>query len=147
MYVDVKVPVRAANVNLGLPAKGTGDYEWRGFVAAKDHPQGIDSKNGVIGNWNNKPGRGWPAADDAWDYQSTYRVDMLTRALPAGKITLPQVVNAMNEAATQDIRAVVVEPTLTQVLRGVAAPSARDQKMLDLLDAWQAAGSSRLDKD
>ena len=37
-------------------------------------------------------------------------------------VTLPQVVNAMNEAATQDIRSVVVEPTLSQVLRGGAAP-------------------------
>ena len=147
MFSSGKVPLRAANVNLGLPTNGNGDHEWRGFVAAKDHPQGIDPKSGVIANWNNKPGRGWPAADDTWDYQSTYRVDLLTRSLPAGKVTLPQVVNAMNAAATQDIRAVVVEPTLTQVLRGVLAPSPRDQKLLDLLDAWSNAGSSRLDKD
>jgi acyl-homoserine lactone acylase PvdQ len=147
MFSSGKVPLRAANVNLGLPTNGNGDHEWRGFVAAKDHPQGIDSKSGVIANWNNKPGRGWPSADDTWDYQSTYRVDMLTRALPAGKVTLPQVVNAMNQAATQDIRAVVVQPTLTQVLRAGSAPSARDQKMLDLMDAWSNAGGSRLDKD
>jgi acyl-homoserine lactone acylase PvdQ len=147
MFSSGKVPIRAPNVNLGLPTKGTGDYEWRGFVPAKDHPQGIDPTSGVIANWNNKPGSGWPAADDTWDYQSTYRVDLLTRSLPPGKVTLPQVVNAMNAAATQDIRSVVVEPTLTQVLRGVGAPSARDQKMLDLLDAWSNAGSSRLDKD
>jgi acyl-homoserine lactone acylase PvdQ len=147
MFSSGLVPIRAPNVNLGLPTKGTGDYEWRGFVAAKDHPQGIDPKGGVIANWNNKPGRGWPSADDTWDYQSTYRVDMLTRALPAGKVTLPQVVNAMNEAATQDIRSVVVEPTISQVLRSGAAPSPRDQKLLDLLDAWSSAGSSRLDQD
>jgi hypothetical protein len=72
---------------------------------------------------------------------------MLTRALPPGKVTLPQVVNAMNEAATQDIRSVVVEPTISQVLRGGAAPSLRDQRMLDILDAWSSAGSSRLDQD
>ena len=147
MFSSGKVPIRAPNVNLGLPTTGTGEDEWRGFVAAKDHPQGIDSKSGVIANWNNKPGRGWPAADDTWDYQSTYRVDLLTRSLPAGKVTLPQVVNAMNAAATQDIRSVVVEPTLTQVLRGAPAPSPRDQKLLDILDAWSNAGSSRLDKD
>jgi acyl-homoserine lactone acylase PvdQ len=130
-----------------LPTKGTGDHEWRGFVAAKDHPREVDPSSGVIANWNNKPGRGWSSADDTWDYQSTYRVDLLTRSLPGGKVTLPQVVDAMNKAATQDIRAVVVQPTLTQVLRGVPAPSARDQKMLDLLDAWTLAGSSRLDRD
>jgi len=134
-------------VSLGLPTKGTGDYDWRGFVAAKDHPQGIDPRDGTILNWNNKPARGWPAADDTWDYQSTYRVDMLRDALPSGKLTLTQVVAAMNKAATQDIRSVVDEPTLSQVLRGGTAPSARDAKLLDLLDAWHAAGSSRLDKD
>jgi acyl-homoserine lactone acylase PvdQ len=148
MFSSGKVPLRAANVNLGLPTRGTGDYEWRGTVAAKDHPQGIDPKGGVIANWNNKPGRGWSSADDTWDYQSTYRVDLLSRALPAGKVTLPQVVNAMNKAATQDIRAVVVQPTISQLLRGGgAAPNARDQKLLDVLDAWTAAGGSRLDKD
>ena len=85
MFSSGKVPLRAANVNLGLPTNGNGDHEWRGFVAAKDHPQGIDPKSGVIANWNNKPGRGWPSADDTWDYQSTYRVDLLTARSPRGR--------------------------------------------------------------
>ncbi len=79
------MPLRAANVNIGLPTKGTGDYEWRGTLAAKDHPQGIDTKSGVIANWNNKPGSGWTSADDTWDYQSTYRVDLLTRSTRPGR--------------------------------------------------------------
>jgi acyl-homoserine lactone acylase PvdQ len=141
------VPIRASGVNLGLPTKGTGEYDWRGFVPAKDHPQGIDPRSGTIVNWNNKPARGWPAADDAWDYQSTYRSELLSNALPSGKVTLTQAVAAMNKAATQDLRSALVEPTLSRVLRGSAAPSARDAKLLDLLDAWHAAGSSRLDRD
>ena len=32
-------------------------------------------------------------------------------------------------------------------MRGAPAPSPRDQKLLDILDAWSNAGSSRLDKD
>jgi acyl-homoserine lactone acylase PvdQ len=149
MFSSGKVPLRAANVNLGLPTKGTGDYEWRGTVAAKDHPQGIDRKGGVIANWNNKPGRGWPSADDTWDYQSTYRVDLLTRALPAGKVTLPQVVNAMNKAATQDIRAVVVWPTISHILPASVPPGGRPgfAAMIGQLDTWSARGGSRLDRD
>src|SRR5439155_3654821 len=147
MFSSGRVPIRAAGVSLGLPTKGTGEFEWQGFVAPKDHPQGIDPRGGTILNWNNKPARGWPAADDTWSYQSTFRVDMLRDALPSGKLTLTQVVAGMNKAATQDIRSAVDEPALSQVLRGGAAPNARDAKLLDLLDAWHAAGSSRLDKD
>jgi hypothetical protein len=33
------------------------------------------------------------------------------------------------------------------VLHGGAAPSARDARMLELLESWRAAGSSRLDRD
>ena len=148
MFSSGRVPIRAPGVDLGLPTKGTGEYEWRGFVPAKDHPQGIDPRNGTILNWNNKPGRGWPAADDTWDYQSTYRVDMLRRALPnKPKLTLAEVVAAMNKAATQDIRSVVIWPTIADVLNESASPNLRDSKMVSLLNDWYRAGSSRLDRD
>ena len=147
MFSSGRVPIRAPGVDLGLPTKGTGEFEWRGFVPAKDHPQGIDPRNGTILNWNNKPGRGWPAADDTWDYQSTYRVDLLRKALPSGKLTLAQVVAAMNKAATQDIRAVVDWPLISKVLHAAAPPNQLDAAMLDVLDRWSSTGSSRLDRD
>jgi hypothetical protein len=37
--------------------------------------------------------------------------------------------------------------SISAVLDGTTAPSARDQQMLTLLEAWRAAGSSRLDRD
>jgi hypothetical protein len=52
----------------------------------------------------------------------------------------------MNEAATQDVREITLEPTLSKLLHGGRAPNARDAKMLSLLDQWHAQGGSRLDR-
>ena len=101
-----RVPVRDGGVNMGLPTDGTGKHEWRGFVAAKDHPQAINPPSGQIVNWNNKPATDWTAADDEWSYGSVYRVDLLNNAIarePA-QMTLGELANAMNYAATQDLR-------------------------------------------
>jgi hypothetical protein len=51
----------------------------------------------------------------------------------------------MNAAATQDLRAVEVLPTLSRVLEG--ATDAHSQQLLQLLQAWAAKGASRLDVD
>ena len=53
----------------------------------------------------------------------------------------------MNAAATQDLRSTGLTPTLSTLLRGGPAPSARAQRMLELLEAWRGGGSSRLDRD
>ncbi|MHB8641788.1 MAG: penicillin acylase family protein [Gaiellaceae bacterium] len=147
MFSSGRVPIRAPGVNDGLPTKGTGDYEWRGWIPAKDHPQGIDPKNGTIVNWNNKPALGWPAADAKWDFQSHYRVELLKDNLPAGKMAISDVVRAMNMAATQDIRIELLWPTLKEMLQKTSAPNARDAQLVGLLDAWRAAGGSRLDRN
>ncbi len=52
----------------------------------------------------------------------------------------------MNEAATQDVREMTLEPVLSKVLHGGRAPNARDAQMLALLDAWHRQGGSRLDR-
>ena len=142
-----RTPQRAAGVELALPTRGTGEWDWRGFLAAKAHPQAINPSGGAILNWNNKPSRSWPASDSQWSYQSVHRVDLLPSALPAGKMTLPDVVRAMNVAATQDLRATHVWPAVAQVLAVTAAPSERAARAKQVVDAWKAAGGSRLDRD
>jgi acyl-homoserine lactone acylase PvdQ len=133
-------------VNLGLPTAGTGQYEWQGFVPADEHPHGVDPAGGAIVNWNNKPARGWPAADDQWSYGSIYRSQLLADALNRHQThTLGSTVGAMNRAATQDLRTQRVLPAIAAVLHTGPAPSVRDARILELLEAWRAAGSSRLD--
>jgi hypothetical protein len=131
-----------------LPTKGTGRYEWRGFLPAARHPHQVDPASGLLLNWNNRPARGWGAADDNWTYGSTQRVRMLEAGLAKrARHDLASVTSAMNAAATQDLRNVVLTPTLVTLLKAAPAPSARAQRMLDLLSAWYASGSSRLDRD
>ena len=142
------LPQRAPDVDPGLPTNGDGNHEWRGFLAASKHPQQIDPSSGEIVNWNNKVARGFNAADDAWNYGLSHRVDLLNRNLhKRSKNSLTSVVAAMNAAATQDLRAIDVVPALNTALRGTTAPSARASQMLTLLRKWRDNGGSRLDRD
>ena len=88
------LPLRAPDVDPGLPTNGDGNHEWRGFLPAARHPQQIDPPSGLIVNWNNKAARGFEAADDAWNYGVSHRVDLLLRNLAAkrGKSSLTSMV-------------------------------------------------------
>jgi acyl-homoserine lactone acylase PvdQ len=132
-----------------LPTKGTGKYEWRGFLAPDDHPHSANPASGVMNNWNNKPALGFGSADEQWSYGSTQRVELLDNAIAERQThDLASVTGAMNKAATQDLRvAGRVFQAIKGVLDTVPAPSARSQQMLDLLVAWRAQGGSRLDRD
>ena len=136
-----------------LPTVGNGKWEWRGYAPVKDHPQGIDPLHtpvtGTMVNWNNDSGHGFGAAPDAFGANgSVARVTLLNDALAQqrrhGKWTLAGVVSAMNEAATQDVRAVVTVPLLARLLKGTHAPDKQAAKMLALLVAWHREGGNLL---
>jgi acyl-homoserine lactone acylase PvdQ len=143
-----RLPQRDRSVDPRLPTRGTGEYEWDGFLPKPKLPQQVNSPRGVLLNWNNKPAPGFAAADNNWSYGSLHRVALLEAGIAKrAKHDLASVTGAMNAAATQDLRSFALTPTLSALLRGGAAPSARAQRMLELLEGWQAAGSSRLDRD
>jgi acyl-homoserine lactone acylase PvdQ len=142
-----RLPIRAAGTDPALPTIGTGEYDWRGFLGAKAHPQTINPASGVIVDWNSKPARDWGAGDGNWSYGSVQRKELLTRALPTGKLDAAQLVAAANKAATQDLRVLEVWPVIADVLATGPAPSRRERTAVDLLIAWRAAGGSRLDRD
>jgi acyl-homoserine lactone acylase PvdQ len=151
-YTSGRLPIRRKGVDPGLPTKGTGKFEWRGFLSSKRHPHGADLKRGFMTNWNNGVARRFGAADDQWARNgSVGRVDLLNynlrRLKRKGKWSPASVTAAMNAAATQDVRAIDFVPLLARLLKGSTAPSPRAQQMLDLLVAWRAHGGSRLDKD
>ncbi len=148
MFSGGRIPERHSQVDLGLPTKGTGKYEWRGFLSQKKHPHGTAPKDDTLVNWNNKPAPGWQAADDTWSYGSVHRNDLLeTAANAVGTHTLASAVGAMNYAATQDLRLAQAFRGIAAVLQTGGAPSPRAQQMYDLLVDWRAQGSSRLDAD
>jgi acyl-homoserine lactone acylase PvdQ len=143
-----RLPQRAPGTDPALPTLGTGDYDWRGFLPFAGHARGINPASGAILNWNNKPAAGVGAADSNFSYGSVHRVELLRRPIAARRThTLATVTAAMNLAATQDLRTTDVWPAVRAVLRTGPAPSARAEAAAALVDAWRAAGSSRLDRN
>jgi acyl-homoserine lactone acylase PvdQ len=140
-----RLPVRAPGTNPSLPTLGTGNYEWRGFLTARQHPQAINPKSGVITNWNNKPAAGWGAADNDWSFQSVQRVELLSGFKRRSR--LHEVLSVVNRAGTLDARAVKVWPFVNRVLSGGPAPDQRSQQAANLVNAWVTKGASRLDRD
>jgi acyl-homoserine lactone acylase PvdQ len=149
VYSAGRLPIRHPKVDPRLPTKGTGQYEWRGFLKPNAHPHEANPASGALTNWNNKPAPGFGSADDQWTYGSIQRVQLLNAGIAKqAKHDLASVTSAMNAAATQDLRAAgSLLPAIQGVLSGGPAPSARSQRMLDLLVEWRASGSSRLDRD
>ena len=145
MFSTGRLPIRARGVDPSLPTLGTGQYDWRGFLSANAHPHAINPKSGVILNWNNKPARGWGASDSHWSEGSVHRVQAFVGFKPTGN-TLADVVSVMNRAATQDLRVVLVWPTVAKMLAGSRGPSPLARQAVKLVDAWARAGASRIDR-
>jgi acyl-homoserine lactone acylase PvdQ len=148
VFTSGRVPIRPGSVDLGLPTKGTGEFEWRGFLPAAKHPQQVNPASGLILNWNNKHAQGFVGGDNEWGYGSVQRVDLLWGAAQrTQRHTLASLVAAMNLAATQDLRAVRVWPVVRDVLARGTSPSARATQAVALVDDWVQRTGARLDVD
>jgi hypothetical protein len=75
---------------------------------------------------------------------SVQRVELFDQWPKHARIT--DNVGIMNRAATEDVRS-PVWPVVSRVLHTGPAPSARDQKIVDILDDWVSRDAPRLDAD
>jgi acyl-homoserine lactone acylase PvdQ len=156
-FLSGAYPKRAAGTSTDFPILGTGKFDWQGFdpktwteslLPAAKHPQVIDP--GVLVSWNNKPAKGWSAADRQWGYGPLYRSQFIAGKIrddinSGRKLTRAQVIQAMEESATQDIRGKKLLPIL---LKAVGTPSDPQlQSALQTLRDWLAAGAHRRDLD
>jgi hypothetical protein len=110
------------------------------------HPNAIDPS--FLVSWNNKQAPSWSSADDKYSFGSIYRMQLIRNFIQgdiAGgkKMDAAQLVSAMDEAATQDIRSVQLWPILKQVLGTPEDPHL--QEAIAELDAWYGAGGHRRD--
>lgn len=148
MYSAGRLPIRPRGVDPGLPVDGRGGSEWRGFLSEAGHPRQVNPRDGDLVNWNDKPARGFAAADDRFAYGSVQRVELLTAGIDRRrKHDLASVTAAMNRAATQDVRVMETWPSVSAVLATGEAPTPRAAEMARLLDDWRRAGGSRLDRE
>jgi len=137
------LPKRAKGLDRRLPTLGTGNYEWQGFLSRDEHPHDVGGPGGLLLNWNNKAAPGFMHGDDE-AFGSVHRVELFDKWPRNPRLT--DVVGVMNRAATEDVRS-PVWPVISRVLHTGPAPSARDQKVVDLLDDWVRRDAPRLDAD
>lgn len=140
-------PVRAEGVDPDLPSWGTGEWEWRGFLPVTAQPFEVNPRRGFATSWNNKPARGWRAADHNYGYGPVYRslaLDVrLAAAVGDGPVTAARVVDAMADAATVDLRGQTILPHAL----ALAAGDRRLGEVIRLLRDWMRAGAHRRDRD
>jgi acyl-homoserine lactone acylase PvdQ len=150
-------PQRPAATSPDFPILGTGEFDWKGYdpnlrtmdlIPFEAHPQAIDPD--YLVSWNNKQAPGWAAADDKFSFGPVYRSQMIEarirgRLARGGKMSIEQLVQAMEEPATQDVRMFALWPTLRRVLGTPGDPKLRDA--IALLDRWYANGGHRRDLD
>lgn len=146
-------PVRAAGADPNLPTWST--YEWQGWNPATNratytppaqHPQVVNQD--YLTSWNNKQAPGFSAADGNFGYNSVYRSqpldDRIKAVIGSGqKFTRGKLVEAMESAATVDLRADQVLPYLLRVLKSAPITDPAVADAVAKLQAWQAAGSHR----
>ena len=137
------LPRRPAGLDRRLPTVGDGRYEWTGFLSEDEHPHDTSGPGGLLLNWNNRSAPGFMHGDDE-PYGSVQRVELFDQWPKHARIT--DNVGIMNRAATEDVRS-PVWPIVSRVLRTGPAPSARDQKVVDILDDWVGRDAPRLDAD
>ncbi|MBC7373487.1 MAG: penicillin acylase family protein, partial [Frankiales bacterium] len=142
------LPVRALGVSADLPRFGDQAYDWRGFQRFADKPKQTNPPKGYLTSWNNKQAPGFSAADNQWGYGPVYRSLMLDKRIKerisgGKKITRVQLVEAMQDAATTDLRGEVLLPLLLDVVG--ADPAQADA--IATLRRWVADSAERVDRD
>jgi hypothetical protein len=113
----------------------------------EEHPQVIDQD--YLTSWNNKQAKGYRGADSRFGWGSVHRSDLLTERVENGirgkrKMTLPELVEAMEDAASVDLRGSDVLPHALELLG--RQPGARGKAVAELR-SWLGDGAHRLDAD
>ena len=141
-----RFPARDPRANPDFPVFA--ERGWRGVEPARLHPQAVGQR--YFASWNGKQALGHRAADSNWSSSAVDRVQMLTRRIESRvrgsrRTTLAELVGAMADAATVDLRGQEVLPWALRVLGRPRDPALR--RAADVLRGWVRAGAHRRDRD
>lgn len=144
------LPIRAPGTDPDLPVWDGADWAWRGFLPVEDRPHVTSPDTGFITSWNNKQAPGFRASDSNWGFGPIHRSQplddrILAAAADDGKVSPVELVQAMADAATVDLRGDKVLPFMLEVIGDPG--TARLRRAVDLLAAWHDAGAHRRDLD
>lgn len=135
-------PIRPEGFDMRLPAPGTGEYEWQGYLPKSDNPHGENPPGGFIVNWNNQPAPGWGHADLAtsgvWGgWGRDDRVSCLIRLVEAKKSISPEDLQAMiRNIAFADKRAKNIKRMMIRAVRETGNTEGDVGKALAILADW-----------
>jgi acyl-homoserine lactone acylase PvdQ len=154
-------PVRAPRLNPLFPTWAS--FSWNGFHPSADlspsslteqqtpqsaHPQTVDQE--YLTSWNNKQAPGYNDAATGQEFSSIYRsqlLDLNIRHYLAGgrKMTLTDLINAMGNAGTQDLRGVEVLPYALRIIGKVRNPQLA--QAASELQTCVASGAHRINRE
>jgi acyl-homoserine lactone acylase PvdQ len=149
------MPQRARGTSPDFPILGTGQFDWKGFKPVTQsatylpfakHPQAVDPP--FLVSWNNKQAPEWAAADDKYSYGPIFRSQMISDKVKAAtkgkkKMSIAQLVQAMEEPASQDLRGYRLLPI---IFKAIGKPkSAKLSQALATLRTWHRHGAHRRD--
>ena len=159
-------PVRPATVDPNLPVDldpgaSTLDNMWSNFNPddvtfdrAPDAERPQVTNQDYISSWNNKQAPAYSAADDQFSWGSVQRVDSLNERIEAGiegadEISREELVDAMEDSATVDLRGSQVIPIVLKGLKegdksNLSRPAKKARKTLR---EWTKSGAHRRDLD
>ncbi|MCW2600834.1 MAG: hypothetical protein JWM02_2663 [Frankiales bacterium] len=148
-YSSGLLPARAGGFDRDLPRWGDPAYDDHGYLPFSAHPRVTNPPTGYLVSWNNKTAPGFSAADNQWGYGAVYRSlaleDRVKSRIAGGrKVSRPELVEAMIDGGTVDVRAAYLLPSLLAVLGTPTDP--QEAKAVALLRAWLASGAHRVDR-
>jgi len=145
-------PVRASGVDAEFPVWGQAAYEWKNwdpttntadYTAASAHPNSVDQDYYI--SWNNKQAKDYTTAP--WGDGSVHRGNLLEdrvkKLVAAGGVTRTKLVQAMADAALEDLRAEDVLPKLLKVINSSTVTDSTAAAAVSKLQAWVTAGAKR----
>jgi acyl-homoserine lactone acylase PvdQ len=112
------------------------------------HPQTVDQP--YLTSWNNKQAPAYNDTATAEEYSSIFRSQLLDQNIntqltqSGGKMTLADLINAMGNAGTQDLRGVEVLPYVLQIIGHPSDPALANA--VDDLRTWAASGAHRINR-
>jgi len=155
-------PVRARGTDPLFPSWAS--FAWRGYRGAaqttpasiaeqqtpeRAHPHVVDQT--YLTSWNNKQAPGYDNAGTAQEYSSVFRSQLLDLGIDhylaggARKLTLADLINAMGNAGTQDLRGVEVLPYALRIIGDPRDPALANA--VGELRAWVATGAHRINRE
>jgi hypothetical protein len=149
-------PKRPHNTSPQFPVRAKERFMWKDWdpdlalfkrEPLSQRPQVVDQR--YLTSWNNKQALGY-RNDAIRDYTSVYRSDSLDERIKeqiAGprKMSLVELINAMEDAGTVDLRGSQVVPSALKVIGNPSDP--QQSEAAEIMADWVANGSHRRDLD